>query len=50
MRHTKFLWDFKIQTDHLISTRRPDLVIVKKKNKKKRRTVPTDLRVKRKKN
>ena len=26
----KILWDFKIQTDHLISTRRPDLVIIKK--------------------
>ena len=29
------LWDFEIQTDHLISARRPDLVIV---NKKKKRT------------
>ena len=30
----KFLWDFEIQTDHLISARRPDLVIVniKKEN------------------
>ena len=27
----KLLWDFEIQTDHLISTRRPDLVILKKK-------------------
>ena len=26
----KLLWDFEIQTDHLISTRRPDLVIVDK--------------------
>ena len=24
----EILWDFKIQTDHLISTRRPDLVII----------------------
>ena len=32
MRH-KFLWDFEIQTDHLISARR--LVIVKKKKEKK---------------
>ena len=24
----RFLWDFQIQTDHLISTRRPDLVKV----------------------
>ena len=29
----KLLTDFKIQTDHLISARRPDLIIV---NKKKR--------------
>ena len=27
----KILWDYKIQTDHLISARRPDLVIVNKK-------------------
>ena len=26
----KLLWDFEIQTDHLISTRRPDLIIIKK--------------------
>ena len=29
----KLLWDFEIQTDHLISSRQPDLVII---NKKKR--------------
>ena len=29
----KLLWDFEIQMDHLISARRPDLVIV---NQKKR--------------
>ena len=29
----KPLWDFNIQTDHLISIRQPDLVII---NKKKR--------------
>ena len=29
----KFLWDFDIQTEHLISARRPDLIII---NKKKR--------------
>ena len=29
----KLLWDLNIQTDHLISTRRPDLIII---NKKKR--------------
>ena len=27
----KLLWDFEIQIDHLISARRPDLVIVNKK-------------------
>ena len=27
----KFLWDFDIQTDHLISTRWPDLIIINKK-------------------
>ena len=31
----KILFDFVIQTDHLISARRPNLPIVKKKNKKK---------------
>ena len=29
----KLLWDFDIHTDHLISSRRPDLIII---NKKKR--------------
>ena len=27
----KLLWDFEIQTDHLISARRPDLNVEKKK-------------------
>ena len=27
----KLLWDFDIQTDHLISARRPDLAIINKK-------------------
>ena len=27
----KLLWDFDIETDHLISARRPDLMIIKKK-------------------
>ena len=27
----KIFWEFEIQTDHLISARRPDLVIVNKK-------------------
>ena len=26
----KLLWNFEIQTDHLISARRPDLVIINK--------------------
>ena len=38
----KILWDFDIQTDHLIPARWPDLVIVnnndKKKKKEKKRT------------
>ena len=32
----KLLWDFNIQTDHLIPARRPDLIIIHKKKKKKR--------------
>ena len=27
----KLLWDFDIHTDHLISARRPDLIIINKK-------------------
>ena len=27
----KFLWDFNIQTDHLIPARRPDLIIINKR-------------------
>ena len=38
----KLLWDFNIQTDHLILARRPDLIIInKKKKKKKKRTCKT---------
>ena len=43
----KFLWDFDIQTDYLISARRPDLIIINN-NKKKRAckivnfAIPTD--------
>ena len=47
----KLLWDFNIQTDHLIPARRPDLIIINKK--KKKRTckivdfaVPADHRIK----
>ena len=51
----KLLWDFDIQTDHLISARRPALIIIneKKKEKKKKRiciivdfAVPADHRIK----
>ena len=45
----KLLWDFDIHTDHLISTRRPDLIIINKK-KRTRKTVdfavPADHRIK----
>ena len=46
------LWDFNIQTDHLIPARRPDLIIINKKKKKKKRickivdfAVPADHRI-----
>ena len=45
----KLLWGFDVQTDHLISARRPDLIII---NKKKRTckivdfAVPADYRIK----
>ena len=50
----KLLWDFNIQIDHLISARRPDLIIIKQKKKKKRErickivnfAVPADHRIK----
>ncbi len=29
----KFLWDIEIQTDHLISARRPDFIIINKKQR-----------------
>ena len=32
MRH-KLLWDFEIQTDHLIPARQPDLIIINKKER-----------------
>ena len=31
----KLLWDFNIQTDHLIPERKPDLILINKKKKKK---------------
>ena len=51
----KLLWDFDIQTDHLISARRPDLIIINKKKKKEKEkkickivdiAVPADHRIK----
>ena len=33
----KLLWDLVIQTDRLISARRPDIVIINKKKKKKKK-------------
>ena len=33
----QLLWDFNIQTDHLIPARRPDLIIINKKKKKKKK-------------
>ena len=31
----ELLWDFDIKTDHLISSRRPDLIVINNNNKKK---------------
>ena len=31
----KFIWDFQIKTDYLISARQPDLVIVNKKKRER---------------
>ena len=47
----KLLWDFDIQTDHLILAKRPDLKIINKKKKKKifrivDFAVPADHRIK----
>ena len=54
----KLLWDFDIQTDHLISAWRPDLIIIKRKKEKKKKkkkkkickivdfAVPADHRIK----
>ena len=46
----KLLWGFEMQTDYLISARRPDFVILKKKKKRTCRmvdfAVQADLRVK----
>ena len=47
----KLLWDFDIQTDHLISARRQDLITINKKKRKKickivNFAVPADHRIK----
>ena len=47
----KLLWDFNKQTDHLIPARRPDLIIINKKKKKRTSkivdsAVPADHRIK----
>ena len=34
----KLLWDSEIQTDHLISARRPDFVIINNNNNNKKKT------------
>ena len=41
----KLLYDFDIQTDHITSVRRPDLIIINKK-KRTSRIIPADHRVK----
>ena len=49
----KIIWDFEIQTDHLISVRRPDLIIMKKKKMSwliVDFAIPADYRVKLKEN
>ena len=49
----KLLWDFNIQTDHLISVRKPGLIIINNNKKKKKKickivdfAVPGDHRIK----
>ena len=51
----KLRWDIDIETDHLISARRPDLIIINKKKKKRKKkrncncvdfVVPADYRIK----
>ena len=37
----KLLWDFDIHTDLLISARRPDHIIIKKKKKREYAKLPT---------
>ena len=45
----KLLWDFDIHTDHLISARRPDVIIINKKKRTRKIVyfvVPADYRIK----
>ena len=52
MRH-KILWEFEIQTDHLIPARRRDLMLINKKKKTCHQVdfaVPSDHRMKMKEN
>ena len=45
----KFPWDFDIQTDHQISARRPDLIVIDKKKRTCKMVdfaVPADHRIK----
>ena len=46
----KFLWEFEIQTDYIISTRRPGLVIINKKKRTYRIVDFADHRIKLKEN
>ena len=49
----KFLWDFDIQTDHLISAKRPDLIVIDKKKRTSKIIdfdIPADHRIKLKEN
>ena len=32
----KLLWNFDIQTDHVMSARRPDLIVINKKKRKRK--------------
>ena len=41
----KLLWDYDIHTDHLISARKPDLILINKKKKKKRTSKIVDFAV-----
>ena len=38
----KLLWDFEIQTDYLITARRPDLIIINNKKELAEFAVPAD--------